>query len=39
MHNNSKDKETMIANPFILRGYVSDEYFCDRDKAYPIRLS
>ena len=22
----------MIANPFILRGYVSDEYFCDRDK-------
>ena len=32
MHNNSKDKETMIANPFILRGYVSDEYFCDRDK-------
>ena len=22
----------MIANPFILRGYVSDEYFCDREK-------
>lgn len=22
----------MIANPFILRGYVSDDYFCDRDK-------
>ena len=22
----------MIGNPFILRGYVSDEYFCDREK-------
>ncbi len=22
----------MIENPFVLRGYVSDEYFCDREK-------
>ncbi len=22
----------MIGNPFVLRGYVSDEYFCDREK-------
>ena len=22
----------MTGNPFILRGYVSDEYFCDREK-------
>ena len=22
----------MIGNPFVLRGYISDEYFCDREK-------
>ena len=22
----------MIENPFILRGYISDAYFCDREK-------
>ena len=22
----------MIGNPFVLRGYISDEYFCDRVK-------
>lgn len=24
--------EIMIENPFVLRGYVSEEYFCDREK-------
>lgn len=29
--NNKRNFKHMIENPFVLRGYISDEYFCDRE--------